>query len=58
MDVLRCSLLAAVNLGELWCSAAYRNRIQGAVVVLEAPAGAEPAPVTGQAPNSGTASPG
>lgn len=32
-------LLAAIEAGELSCSAAYRNRLQGAVVTLEALAG-------------------
>ncbi len=29
-------LLAAIKAGELTCSAAYRNRLEGAVVALEA----------------------
>ena len=29
------AVLAAIDLGELSCSAAYRNRLQGAVVALE-----------------------
>lgn len=32
-------LLAAIDAGELVCSAAYRNRLQGAVVALDALAG-------------------
>jgi hypothetical protein len=28
-------ILAAIDAGELSCSAAYRNRLQGAVVALE-----------------------
>jgi hypothetical protein len=30
------AVLAAIDAGELSCSAAYRNRLQGAVVALEA----------------------
>jgi hypothetical protein len=29
------AVLAAIDVGELSCSAAYRNRLQGAVVALE-----------------------
>jgi hypothetical protein len=29
------AVLAAIDAGELSCSAAYRNRLQGAVVALE-----------------------
>jgi hypothetical protein len=48
-------LLAAVDSGALSCSAAHRNRLQGAVVALEALVGER---VTGrQAPDGGTASP-
>jgi hypothetical protein len=35
-------LLAAIDAGELVCSAAYRNRLQGAVVALEAISDDEP----------------
>lgn len=36
-------ILAAIDAGELACSAAYRNRPQGAVVALEGVAAGSPA---------------
>jgi hypothetical protein len=46
-------ILAAIDAGELACSAAYRNRLQGAVVVLESLARGDQTSVT--APPESTA---
>lgn len=37
------ALLAATNAGEMSCSAAYRNRLQGAVMAIESVAAGSPA---------------
>lgn len=46
-------ILAAIDAGELSCSAAYRNRLQGAVVALESLARGDQMSVT--APPESTA---
>jgi hypothetical protein len=49
VDSLR-AVLTAIDAGELSCSAAYRNRVQGAVVALESLA--REAQTDGAAPGS------
>jgi hypothetical protein len=44
-------ILAAIDAGELSCSAAYRNRLQGAVVALESLARQQPQ-IDGAVPGS------
>ena len=41
-----CAVLAAIDAGELSCSPAYRNRLQGAVVALESLARSDQTSVT------------
>lgn len=49
------ALLAAVEAGELTCSAAYRNRLQGAVVALESlSGGGEGGPCASQGAGEGS----
>ncbi|MGH3671637.1 MAG: hypothetical protein ACRDSH_13550 [Pseudonocardiaceae bacterium] len=40
------SVMAAIDVGQLSCSAAYRNRLQGAVVALESLTGVDQMGVT------------
>lgn len=53
-------VLCLLDAGRLSCSAAYRNRLEGAVVAMEALTGGDPDPpeVTGRVRDAGRASRG